>query len=213
MLPEQDFSSRPTGARCAQHPELPAEAICSRCGSYVCARCHRTRRDGRASCESCLSREPARVLAERGDRFVANLVDQLAVYLPFLGGIVLQVMLAPAGTEGPGFSPLVGLGALVSLGVLGYQLYLVGQSGQTLGKRMRNLRMIRSDGSPVSVARVIFLRNFVPGLVNSFCGFFSLVDALFIFSAERRCLHDVIADTLVVQVNPEDGRGGAGSRL
>ncbi len=39
------------------------------------------------------------------------------------------------------------------------------------------------------------------------CGLFSLVDALFIFKEDRCCLHDKMADTLVVKV---DGTGGNG---
>jgi uncharacterized RDD family membrane protein YckC len=206
MNPEQDSSPQPTGARCAQHPELLARAICSRCGSYACTHCYRQRPDGQGLCDSCHSREPMRVLAERGDRFVANLVDQFIVFLPILCAAFLQLLIVEvAGPDSYASEPLMILGMLASLGVLGYQLYLVGQSGQTLGKRLRNIRMVRSDGSPVSVARVILLRNLVPGLVNSACGFFSLVDALFIFGEERRCLHDVIADTIVVRVDPGEG--------
>lgn len=205
MLPEQDpFPTQSDGARCARHPALQALHICSRCGSYTCTQCSQRTSDGKDLCVDCLVRVPVR--ASRGARFVANLVDQLAVILPIVAGAITQAAVdsASPGAERDFF--LMGLGALVSLGVGIYQLYLVSQSGQTIGKRMLKIRMLRTDGSPVSVARVLFLRNFVPGVINSFCGFFNLVDALFIFGDEKRCLHDLIADTQVVEV-PEGDRG------
>jgi uncharacterized RDD family membrane protein YckC len=198
-----DFS-RTVGARCALHSERPAHDVCVRCGTYVCAEeCHRLGDNGLDYCIACVLR--VEVLAERGDRFIANLVDQFVVVLPFSIGLFLQLILMKDQERfAPETALLLLLGALVSLGVMGYQLHLVAESGQTIGKRMRNIRMVRGDGSPVTLSRVIFLRNVVPGLVNSACSAFGLIDALFIFNNDRRCLHDVIADTKVVQVNPDD---------
>jgi len=75
--------------------------------------------------------------------------------------------------------------------------------GQTLGKALLRLRMVRPDGSPASFARLAGLRYSLPyvfvaipvvGLL------YSLVDCLCIFGKARRCLHDRIADTVVVVV-------------
>ncbi len=85
------------------------------------------------------------------------------------------------------------------LALLGVQLYLA-SSGQSIGKRMLRLRVVRTDGSPASLARIVFLRNGVIVLLGSLCGVVSLVDALMIFGEERRCLHDQLADTIVVNV-------------
>jgi len=60
----------------------------------------------------------------------------------------------------------------------------------------------RSDGSQRSIARLFWLRNFVSGLPGAipFLGkLYSLVDPLFIFGEQRRCIHDHIADTIVVK--------------
>jgi uncharacterized RDD family membrane protein YckC len=99
----------------------------------------------------------------------------------------------------------MGLGALGSLAVICYQLYLLSTIGQTLCKRWLGIKVVRSDGSPVDLGRLILLRNIVPSLINSACGLFFLVDALFIFTDERRCLHDQIADTIVVKVDGYPG--------
>ena len=202
MHPQQaSFGAPLEGALCARHPALDAKAICSRCGSYACAQCYQLGADGLDYCVDCQARVP--VLASRGARFVANLVDQFVVVLPWLGGVFLQVIINANAGGGDGDMFLMGLGVLASIGVGIYQLYLVAQNGQSIGKRMMKIRLVRTDGSPVSLARVIFVRNLVPGVINSFCGFFSLVDALFIFNDDRRCLHDAMADTKVVEAPRE----------
>ena len=60
---------------------------------------------------------------------------------------------------------------------------------------------MRTDGSRIGLARYIFLRV-VPVVLISMIPFIgnliNLVDPLLIFGKERRCLHDLIADTIVV---------------
>jgi uncharacterized RDD family membrane protein YckC len=197
------FAGSPAlGARCARHPERLAHDVCARCGSYACAQCHRLADNGLDYCIACLTRLD--IPASRADRFIANLVDQAAVWLPVTAGFILQLIIAQAERRLRMLDafPIL-LGALATLGVLAYQLYLVAESGQSLGKRMRNIRTVRMDGSPVTLGRVVVLRNVVPGLINAACNIFGLVDALFIYNPDRRCLHDVLADTKVVKVNPE----------
>lgn len=74
--------------------------------------------------------------------------------------------------------------------------------GQSLGKMAVGIRIVRTDGSRASLVRLVGLRlvpfwaiNMVP-----FVGWLvSLVDCLLIFRDSRRCLHDDIADTVVVR--------------
>jgi uncharacterized RDD family membrane protein YckC len=190
------------GARCAQHVDSPATTICSRCGSYACSLCRTETPDGQEYCERCASKV-SHELAEPGTRLIAHMVDGVANGLPFIAMMVLGFILdASMGSEsGMYLLASMGLGVLGSLAVLGYQLYLLSTLGQTLGKRMMGIQVRRTDGSPVDLGRLIFLRNVVPWFINSACGIFFLVDALFIFGDERRCLHDQIADTIVVKVD------------
>lgn len=195
MLPEPDPLPSSLGALCARHEQTPAVIICSRCGSYACPDCRRRARDGKDYCSAC---GPDRVPAERGERFTANLVDTFVVWLPLVAGAVLKAILFGEGDAG---AFLVALGFLGSLGLLGLQGVRVQQTGQSIGKRMVGIRVLRSDGSPVSLGRVLFLRNIVPAFIGSFCGLFSLVDALLILAEDRRCVHDHIADTIVVKAD------------
>lgn len=157
--------------------------------------------DGQDYCVTCDQRAP--ILAERGDRFVANLVDNFILALPILGAGILAAIFSRNGGA-VGFAFL--LGALGTLGVLGYQITLA-QHGQSIGKRMRNIRVVRTDGSPASLGRILLLRNLVPAVIGSFCGIFGLVDVLLIFGDERRCLHDMLADTKVIQGSSDNWNG------
>ncbi|MGZ3458181.1 MAG: RDD family protein [Archangium sp.] len=184
-----------TGAVCAEHTHRPAATICARCGSYACDLCLRVGNDRQDYCARCAP--PLERLAEPGTRLAAVFIDQFAVLLPFFVAGLLGAALG-----GDSRSPLpVILGGMGSLGVLGYQLYLLTTTGQSLGKRSMGIKVVRTDGSPIDLGRLVFLRNFVPGLLGTVtCNLFSLADPLFIFSANRRCLHDHIADTKVIMV-------------
>jgi len=56
---------------------------------------------------------------------------------------------------------------------------------------------VRSDGAPASLGRIFWLRNVLNGLI-SVIPIYGIIDSLFIFSESRQCLHDKIADTIVV---------------
>jgi uncharacterized RDD family membrane protein YckC len=194
---EAPFTSSPTGALCAHHPTVSAFATCTRCGTYICTHCYTLGSDGNYYCFECDERVPD--LADRGDRFIANLVDNFILMIPLFGGFLLGAILS-RNEALAAISMLLGM--LGTLAVLGYQIYLA-QYGQSIGKRMRHIRVVRTDGSPASMARILLLRNFVPAIIGSFCGLFGIVDALTIFGEERRCIHDLLADTKVVRVNSD----------
>lgn len=88
------------------------------------------------------------------------------------------------------------------------QLLMLRSGGWTIGKRLVGIRIVRTDGSRASPARLFWLRMFplAFGLVIPFVGWLALlIDALFIFGAAQRCLHDLAADTIVVTTR-EDSR-------
>jgi uncharacterized RDD family membrane protein YckC len=135
-------------------------------------------------------------LAGRGQRLLARIVDQFLYAACFAPILVLALL--PQRPEW-GFSLGLVLALAGLLGLFVYNLTLLGQSGQTVGKLWLGIRIVRSDGSDADLGRVFALRMFVPGLIAAFAGpLFSLPDALCIFGNERRCLHDLMADTIVV---------------
>ena len=145
-------------------------------------------------------------LAERGTRLGAVILDSLIFLVPGLFAII-PAMLSMRGNAaeamGIGATIAVSVGVLGMLVVLVIDLVMLHRSGQTIGKRMLNVKIIRSDGSRAGLTRIFFLRMLVPGLIGGipFVGFiFTIVDPLFIFQESRRCVHDLIADTVVIKV-------------
>ncbi len=159
-------------------------------------------------------------LAGRGARFGSAMLDGTiiltATYLPMLlsGGFSVFAKVGksanpnnPISVYGALFSSLTGttlfmmfLGTLL---LLGLNAYFVSKNGQSIGKKLVGIKVISSDGSRASLARIFFLRNLLGSYVLSlipFVGrFYGLIDSLFIFGEQRRCIHDYIADTIVVK--------------
>jgi uncharacterized RDD family membrane protein YckC len=80
-------------------------------------------------------------------------------------------------------------------------IWLVKRNGQTIGKKLLGIKVVRSNGARASLGRIFWLRNFVNGIPASIplIGMlYTLVDHLLIFGEPRQCLHDKIADTIVV---------------
>ncbi|WP_254614363.1 MULTISPECIES: RDD family protein [unclassified Myxococcus] len=196
-------------ARCAFHPEMTATAACQRCGTFACHDCLRWARDGRRYCGFCAVRALP-PLASRADRFLANLVDSIVVFVPFTVGLVMMALTEDLpGRELFSLVFLLG-GVLGSLLLCGVQLYLAAKNGQSLGKRWRHIRVVRMDGSHVSLVRILLLRNLLPSILNQLLCVSGLADALCIFREDRRCIHDYLADTQVIEV-PEHERAGTPS--
>jgi uncharacterized RDD family membrane protein YckC len=156
-------------------------------------------------------------LAERGTRLLAASIDELillGIFLPMVFGAVPTIItLVSGGTDpelidtsdvlramvgGPG--TIVTVVALIAWCVI--TAWLVAANGQSIGKRMVGIKVVRTDGSPASFARIFLLRNVVNGLPNllPYVGWlYQLVDPLLIYQDSRQCLHDRIADTIVVR--------------
>jgi uncharacterized RDD family membrane protein YckC len=77
-------------------------------------------------------------------------------------------------------------------------ILLVARYGQTIAKRVLEIRVVRSDGSQASLGRIFWLRNVVNALL-SVLPLYEIIDSLFIFGERRQCIHDLIADTIVVK--------------
>jgi uncharacterized RDD family membrane protein YckC len=159
------------------------------------------------------------ITATRGSRFLAVLVDVSPGFvLGIIGGLVAALTI-------PGLltghfdvrSGIASLGivvvvfAIFAIGWMIWNIVLLYRYGQTVGKKVLGIRVVRMDGSRVSFPRFVFLRwlamAFIGGAVGGIGGamhfqfagsIVSLVDCLFIFGAAHRCLHDLIADTRVV---------------
>jgi uncharacterized RDD family membrane protein YckC len=157
----------------------------------------------RARVRDVVAPKAALVPAERGARLGAAIVDGLIfsamVYLPLLIGVGLGAAGAEAGDTAGSAMILVGLG-LTFLGLvvwLWMTLKQMKDTGQSLAKKYFGIKVIRSDGSPASLSNLIWKRNVLNWLI-SIVPLYGMIEVLFIFGEDRQCLHDKIADTIVV---------------
>jgi uncharacterized RDD family membrane protein YckC len=160
-------------------------------------------------------------LAERGARLLAATLDELillAISLPMIIGAMPAMVALVGGAVGgeadvESLDTMSVLRAMVSgpgatitvLALIAWCIitaWLVATNGQSIGKRLVGIKVVRADGSRASFARIFLLRNVVNGLPNllPYVGWlYQLIDPLLIYQESRQCLHDKIADTIVVR--------------
>lgn len=81
---------------------------------------------------------------------------------------------------------------------------LLHRYGQTLGKRFLGLAIVTMDGQRPSFSHLIlnrYLPQWIVGLVPMIGPLLSMIDVLFIFRDDKRCVHDLIAGTKVINLN------------
>lgn len=91
------------------------------------------------------------------------------------------------------------IGFLMSLALTVIQIFMIAMRGQSIGKWAMGIQIVALDNHPAGWYRGVLLRGGVAGAL-SITGVFPIIDAVWIFGEERRCLHDLIAGTKVVSV-------------
>lgn len=153
-------------------------------------------------------------LAGRLIRLGAVLLDSLMFLLPLILVTILVAVLFGADSlnsleNGDPLPNMDSMGALfIGIIVISYlaliilNLVWLHRYAQSIGKRLLGIKIARTDGSRCGLRRIIFLRSLPIQLLSMIplLGMFvPLVDALFIFQQSRKCVHDMIADTVVVK--------------
>jgi uncharacterized RDD family membrane protein YckC len=158
-----------------------------------------------ASVESVETLAQARMRASRGARFVAELLNNVFFALTLAPALIgLDV---DADIDGIGSILGLTISAVLMIALAVVQIVMLNQNSWSLGKRLLRIRIVRSDYSEASLGRLLGLRIAVPTVIGMgttacipiFGSLFTVVDACFIFGSQRRCLHDLIADTIVVR--------------
>jgi uncharacterized RDD family membrane protein YckC len=152
--------------------------------------------------------DPSRELATPSSRLGAQIIDNLLLVTAAIPGAIVGAILGSSfqygssgKDEGIGMMTIA-VGAITGLLFYIYQCQLIAATGQSLGKRWSNVRIVLENGDPPGFLRGVVLRSWalfalrvIPGL-----GYIvGLVDSLMVFSEGRRCLHDRIAGTRVLK--------------
>jgi uncharacterized RDD family membrane protein YckC len=127
-----------------------------------------------------------------------------------LGAFTIDQAIAAAAIWLAKYLALGVAGILLNLCVLLlyiYQIVLLGTRGQTIGKMILKIAIVdRIDNTPPGFVRAALIRQVPLMVVSLFAPAFALVyiilDAIPIFASSRRCLHDRLAGTIVIDVQP-----------
>jgi uncharacterized RDD family membrane protein YckC len=131
-------------------------------------------------------------LSKRGTRLTAFLIDQAIGITAF--------WLAGRVTGAIAFLSYIGL-----FGVSVFQIILLGTRGQTIGKMVLRIAIVdRFDKTSPGFVRAALIRQLPLMVISVFTPAFALVylivDGLPMFFASRRCIHDRLAGTIVIDV-------------
>jgi len=149
-----------------------------------------------------------RMLASRLSRLGAAFIDGLVMMAPvFLVFFAAGTSLIPMSVEDAEnisqrtwlFETLTSIATVgVFLAINGYWL---ATQGQTVGKKLAGIKIVSRENTLVPFGRLIirrYLLFWIAALIP-FVNFLGLINVLFIFRKNRRCLHDDLADTMVVR--------------
>ena len=155
-------------------------------------------------------------LADPGNRFAARLLDGLVLLPVFIvvAAVALALVAPHAGPIFPKSNPdpnasvptpgfvwlylaVAGAGLFSGVFFLVYEVVATVRYGRTLGKRWMKIRPVTLDGHALGWGRA-FGRAALQWLAG-FLSWLGLLDPLWcLWDADRQCLHDKIAGTLVV---------------
>ncbi len=133
-------------------------------------------------------------------RLAAWFLDVVALFIVSAVILILVAIVSPVSIQVEGVLAQIAFLAIFLL-INGYNLV---HQGQTIGKSLVGIRIVDLDNNVPDLFHVIVLR-LVPfslivavPVVGPILG---LVDILFIFGPQRRCLHDYLAKTKVILDN------------
>ena len=138
-------------------------------------------------------------LASWGSRLGAALIDGLILTA---GAVVLVVVVlaAFAGSDVAGtVTAIVAFLAYVAVAFLYSPLMMSRTNGKTLGRMVTNVRVVRTDGQPMTFGLAALREVVLKGVVANVIPFGWFVDGLWpLWDDQNRAVHDFITNTRVV---------------
>ena len=142
-------------------------------------------------------------LAGRWSRLGAVVIDGIIgviLSLPLMSFFGVWNQIGEDGTL-----PLSTIIMLTVFGIVVFLLvngYLLSKYGQTVGKKLLDIKIVDMKGDKPEFVPLIakrYLPIWAVSQIPLIGGILALIDALFIFRKDKRCIHDLIAGTRVVE--------------
>ncbi len=158
-----------------------------------------------------LSNLPGLTPASRSTRLGASLLDMLTgiigMGVPIGLGIFFMAQMERSGSKDVPAAAIAcfGVAGLAFIGLTIWNIVLLTTRGQTLGKKWLGIRIVTfPDGQKPGFVKAFLLRSFVNGIIGQVVPFYGIIDPCFIFREDNRCVHDLLADTTVIEGQPPD---------
>ncbi len=220
-VPDQKLPTEPTRVSCPQckgsftlpqrksglepEPEVP-QIKCPACGieqakSSTCASCGlifaKYRPPAQPAAPAVSDNLADRPKAGFWLRFVAVFIDAIIVVaIQFVLGFFLALAGAKVGrggTEAMGGLLMI-FGYVISFA---YYIILTGHGGQTLGKMILRIQVVRTDGTSIGYGKAFFrevIGKFISGII------FAIGYLMAAFDDQKQALHDRMARTYVIKL-------------
>ena len=146
--------------------------------------------------------------ADRRARLTAWFVDLIATILAVIPTYWLANFLNDRGEFGHKSDPshpdviMTYLAVVLSgaLAFIAWNAYLIIVRGQSVGKILLGIRIVRNeDSGPAGFFRGFLIRDFLSFCLVIVPGY-AILDRIWILGHDKRCLHDLIAGTKVIQL-------------
>ncbi|PGZ92073.1 RDD family protein [Bacillus sp. AFS029533] len=149
-------------------------------------------------------------LASRSSRLLAILVDGFISFLFIFVISIITGMTKFSAFFNPNKVDKFDIGSsllsIISIIIVFILIPTFVWKGQTIGKRWLNIAIVKIDGQEVNlktmiIREIFFLLGYIKiPYFSLVIGCVAFIDPFFIFSSDRRTLHDLIAKTKVIDV-------------
>lgn len=134
--------------------------------------------------------------ATAGSRLAAYILDNVALFACFLPSGFAE----DSHTAGDDVMVFVSIGLFAILCI--FNLVLIATQGQTIGKKLMGIRIAEvNDSAKAGFFRIVFLRALIGRGLLALIPLYGLIDILYIFNEDGRCLHDKVGGTHVIKVS------------
>lgn len=204
---------------CLHHPGVVDDLIvCWRCRRQFCRNCV-VELQSFYFCPECKPLQVRDILAgtdmvnpdyaSNGRRALAWLIDGLVKFaFEFAAGMIGNVIGLIAARANATEAGLAGQILCFFLGqacsIVYEAVMLTRNKGQTLGKMAVGIRVVTPEGNPISAGQAWWRSSFkvILNMAMCTCGCMAwLLDGAFVFGVERATMHDLVAQTRVVNVD------------
>lgn len=151
---------------------------------------------------AALATDNNQLLASRSKRFFGSLIDgliQLAIIGPmiYFSGAWDNMMQNQGTLDIAGTLTWFIIGEVVFLALQGYLLF---NRQQTIGKLLLNMKIVGMEQEGVSAGKLYGMRYLLFHVIGQIplVNMLMIIDPLLIFRKDKRCLHDLLAGTQVV---------------